>query len=269
MTIMQNFRIPKGAIKQADEIRKIEESCRIVADTLSLVEKYVVPGVETIELDKIAEDYIRSKGGIPAFKGYGPSNNPFPNSLCISVNEVIIHGIPGNRKLKDGDIVSVDCGVLKNEYYGDSATTFSVGLLSKEDEELLETTQNALEIGIANAVHQNKVYDIAGSIQSYVESKGYSLTREFTGHGLGKSLHEYPSVPNFVPPLLQRKSMPNATLLNNMVIAIEPMVHIGNKAIDVLKDGWTVVTKDRKKAAHFEHTVMIDGNKAVIFTLRS
>lgn len=266
---MQNFRIPKGAIKQADEIRKIEESCRIVADTLSLVEKYIAPGVETIELDRIAEDYIRSKDGIPAFKGYGPSNNPFPNSLCISVNEVIIHGIPGSRKLSEGDIVSVDCGVLKNEYYGDSATTFAVGSLSKEDIELLDVTQKALDSGIANAVENNKVYDIAGSIQNYVESKGYSLTREFTGHGLGKSLHEFPSIPNFVPPLLQRKSMPNAKLMNGMVIAIEPMVHVGKKEIEVLKDGWTVVTKDRTKAAHFEHTIMIDGNKAVIFTLRN
>jgi len=266
---MNNFRIPKGAIKGQDELKKIEESCRIVAETLSLVEKHVVPGVETIELDRIAEDYIRSKGGIPAFKGYGDRKNPFPNSLCISVNEVVIHGIPSNRKLIEGDVVSVDCGVLKNEYFGDSAVTFAVGSLSDEDERLLDTTHKALEIGIGNAVENNKVYDISGSIQRFVESQGYSLTREFTGHGLGRSLHEFPSVPNFVPSLLQRKSMPNAKLMNGMVLAIEPMVHIGDKSIEVLGDGWTVVTKDRKKAAHFEHTVVIDNGKAVILTLRN
>ncbi len=266
---MNNFRVPKGAIKGPDELKKIEVSCRIVAETLRLVGRYIAPGVETIELDRIAEDYIRSNGGIPAFKGYGGPKNPFPNSLCISVNEELIHGIPSRRKLKKGDVVSVDCGVLKNEYFGDSAVTFAVGSLSEEDENLLATTCKALELGIENAVENNKVYDISGSIQRFVESQGYSLTREFTGHGLGKSLHEFPSVPNFVPPLLQRKSMPNAKLMNGMVLAIEPMVHIGDKAIEVLSDGWTVVTKDRKNAAHFEHTVVIDNGKAVILTLRN
>ena len=262
------YKIPKGTIKSADEIKKIEESCRIVADTLVLLNKYVVPNVETRELDRIAEDYIRSRGGIPAFKGYESSKLKFPSSLCISINEEVIHGIPGKRKLIEGDIVSVDCGVIKDGYYGDSAITYSVGEVSESKRKLMEVTERALELGIANAVERNNIYEVSRAIQSHAELHGYSLTREYCGHGVGTHLHEFPPVPNFVPPLIQRKQFPNVKLMNNMVIAIEPMVHAGKKDIYVTKDGWTVKTKDGSPAAHFEHTVVINGNEALILTDR-
>lgn len=263
---MTNIRIPKSAYKTNDEIKLIEESCRIVAETLVLLKKYVTPGVSTLELDKIAEDYILSREAIPAFKGYQVGKLVFPNSLCISVNEEVIHGIPSNRTLKEGDIVSLDCGVLKNGYYGDGAISYPVGNVDNDVLKLLEVTEKSLYLGIEQAKVGNCIYDLSKAIQSYVEANGFSLTREYCGHGLGKSLHEFPSVPNFVPPLLRRQDFPNVKFFNSMVIAIEPMVHMGNKEISVLSDRWTVVTKDGSKAAHFEHTIVIVDNKPLILT---
>lgn len=255
-------------IKTEKEIDLIEKACRIVAETLSLIEKYVKPGVETLELDKIAEDYIRSKDAIPAFKGYMVDRKKFPATLCISIDEEVVHGIPGSRKLIEGEIVSIDCGCHKNEYYGDSAVTFGVGQISEEKTKLMDVTNKSLFLGIEQAITGNKIYDVSRAIQDYVESNGFSLTRELCGHGVGKYLHEEPSIPNFVPPLLHRQRFPNVKLYKGMSLAIEPMVHAGSLQVRTLKDGWTVVTADGKPAAHFEHTVIVDDGKAQILTLR-
>lgn len=255
-------------IKSAEEIKLMEESGRIVADTLSLLKKYIVPGIETIELDKIAEDYILSKNGRPAFKGYGDRRNKFPATLCISIDEEIVHGIPGNRKLQEGEIVSLDCGVEKNGYFGDSAVTYGVGTISEEKQKLLRVTEESLFKGIVAAVNNSKLYSVARAIQEHCESNGFSLTRELVGHGIGKNLHEDPAVPNFVPPLLHRDTFPNVKLANNMALAIEPMVHLGKKDVYTLKDGWTVATADHSPAAHFEHTIIINDDKPIILTLR-
>ncbi len=255
-------------IKIQSEISLIEKSCRIVAETLTLVGKHVKAGVETQELDKIAEDYIRSHNGRPAFKGYRVENLVFPGTLCISINDEIVHGIPSRRRLKEGDIVSVDCGCEKDGYYGDSAVTFAVGEIDEKKKRLMKITQEALFVGIEQAKNRNKVYDISRAVQDYVEKNGYSITRELVGHGIGKKLHEEPPVPNFVPPLLHRSQYPNMKLLNGMTIAIEPMVHAGKKEVKTGSDGWLVSTADGSPAAHFEHTVLIDNGKAKILTLR-
>lgn len=228
-------------------------------------------GVETIELDKIAEDYIRSKGGIPAFKGFkGDSRYPdFPGSLCVSVEEEVVHGIPSKRKLREGEIVSIDCGVILDNYYSDSAITCPVGKISEEKSKLIKVTEEALLLGIEKAVEGNKVYDISRAIQEHCESNGFSLTRELVGHGVGRKLHEDPAIPNFLPPLMYRNNFPNIKLESGMTIAIEPMVHIGKKEVRSLQDGWTIVTADGSPAAHFEHTVLVLKGKAEILTLRS
>lgn len=264
----RNLSYKQAPIIKPDDIKYIEESCRIVADTLSLLEKYVQPGVETLELDKIAEDFIRSRGGRPAFKGYGPKGSEFPNTLCISIDEQVVHGIPSNRKLVEGEIVSLDCGAEKNGWFGDSAVTYAVGKISEEKQRLMDVTQESLMKGIENALQNNKVYDISKAIQEHCEQNGYSLTRELVGHGIGKRLHEEPPVPNFVPPLLHRNKYPNMKLINGMALAIEPMVQMGRKEVYTSKDGWTVITVDKLPAAHFEHTVIINDNKPLILTLR-
>lgn len=265
----ENFRIPVGTIKSFDEIRLIAESCKIVAETLVLLHKYIKPGVETIELDRIAEDYIRTKEGIPAFKGYESNKKKFYHSLCISIDDEVIHGIPGKRKLESGQIVSIDCGVLKKGYFGDSAITYPVGEVSIEKQRLLEVTEQSLELAIENAYDNSKLYDISRAVQNHAESNGYSLTRDYCGHGVGKELHEFPPIPNFIPPLLYRKQYPNIRLMKGMTVAIEPMVHAGKKEIYVADDGWTVKTKDGSPAAHFEHTVLITRDKALILSLRN
>lgn len=256
-------------INTQSEIDLIEKSCRIVAETLILVGKNVKEGVTTLELDKIAEDYIRSCNAEPAFKGYEVEGKFFPNTLCISIDEEVVHGIPGDRKLKAGEIVSVDCGAEQKGYFGDSAATFAVGEIDNEKKKLMEVTEQSLMLGVAQAVDRNKLYDISRTVQEHVESNGFSLTRELAGHGIGRHLHEEPSVPNFVPPLLHRQSYPNVKLRKGMAIAIEPMVHAGKRAIRSLEDGWTIVTADGKPAAHFEHTVIIDEGKPIILTLRN
>lgn len=256
-------------VKSTEEINKIEKACRIVAETLQLIEKYVVAGISTLELDTIAEDYIKSKNAVPAFKGFKSDNLVFPNTLCISIDEEVVHGIPSkNRILKEGQIVSIDCGCSIDGYYGDSAVTYPVGKVTEEKEKLMKVTNESLFLGIEQAKARNKVYDISRAIQIHCEKNGYSLTRELSGHGIGKYLHEQPSIPNFVPPLLQRNYYPNEKLVNGMALAIEPMVHQGKKDVYVASDGWTIYTADKKPAAHYEHTIIVDDNKPIILTLR-
>ena len=256
-------------IKTQNEIELMEKACRIVADTLVLCGKYVKAGVETLEIDRIAEDYILSKGARPAFKGYEVDGKKFPNTLCMSIDSQIVHGIPGHRALKEGEIVSIDCGAELNGYFGDSAVTYAVGRTSDENLNLMKITEESLMLGIEQAVPKKKVYDIARAIQEYVEQKGYSVTRELVGHGIGTHLHEDPPVPNFVPPLLHRQQYPNLKLEKGMALAIEPMVHAGKKEVRTAGDGWTVFTADGRPAAHFEHTVIVDNGRPLILTLRN
>ena len=247
-----------------DDIKGIEKACRIVAETFIELEKYLKSDTETIEIDRIAEDFIRTKGAVPAFKGY----HGFPYTLCISINDEVVHGMPGNRKIKVGDIVSIDCGAQLNGYFGDSANTYPIGEISDLKAKLLRVTSEALYKGIEQARNNNKVYDISRAVQTHCEKEGFSLTRELVGHGIGKKLHEEPAIPNFVPPLLHRADYPNVKLTNGMAIAIEPMVHAGTYHVFTEDDGWTVKTKDGKPAAHFEHTVIVNDNKAIILTLK-
>jgi methionyl aminopeptidase len=253
----------------SEEFKFFERANRIVADTLSLLSKAVKPGVSTLELDKIAEDFILSNNAKPAFKGYGSIKNPFPATICASVDEVIVHGIPNEEPLQEGQIISIDCGAEYKGYFGDSAITCLVGEVSDEKRRLVEITEQALFKGIEAAITRNKVYDISRAIQTFVEENGYSLTRELVGHGIGNVLHDEPPVPNFVPLLLHRNNYPNIKLERGLAIAIEPMVHMGAKETETKKDGWTVVTKDKKPAAHWEHTVIVEDGKPIIMTLRS
>ncbi|MCX7735225.1 MAG: type I methionyl aminopeptidase [Candidatus Kapabacteria bacterium] len=268
MYISDNIVSKENLISTSDDLKKFEKACRIVADTLSLLEKHIVEGIETLELDKIAEDFIRSNNAKPAFKGYQVDGKVFPNTLCISINETVVHGIPSKRKLKAGDVVSIDCGVKYEGFFGDSALTVAVGEIDEVKKKLLKVTEESLYIGIEQAFDKSKVYNISRVIQNYVESNGFSLTKELTGHGIGKRLHQEPSIPNFVPPLLHRNKYPNMKLVKGMGLAIEPMVHAGKQEVEYLNDGWTVVTVDRSPAAHFEHTVLVD-EKPIILTLRN
>ena len=238
-------------LKSESEIDKMREAAQLVSRTLGEVAKVLEPGVETGKLDRIAEDFIKKNNARPAFKGYGSSENPFPATLCISVNDEVVHGIPGKRKLKEGDIVSIDCGVEKNGYYGDHAYTFSVGQCSEEDEKLLKTTLESLYKGIKKSVHGNKIGDISSSIQNYCEDKGYGVVRDLVGHGIGKNMHEDPSVPNY------GKAGRGERLRSGMTLAIEPMITRGDWKIKTLDDGWTIVTADGSKAAHFEHDIVV------------
>jgi methionyl aminopeptidase len=234
-------------LKTDEEIELMRIANRMVGATLAEVAKKIAAGVATFQLDKIADEFIRDHGAIPLFKGY----NGFPNALCVSVNENVVHGIPNDYQLKEGDIVSVDCGVKINGYCGDSAYTFEVGEVSPEVKNLLKTTKEALYIGIGQAVEGKRIGDIGHSIQSYCEAKGFSVVRELVGHGIGQSMHEAPEVPNY------GKKGYGALLKNGMCIAIEPMINMGKKNVKFEKDGWTVRTADRKPSAHFEHTVAI------------
>jgi methionyl aminopeptidase len=207
-------------VHTADDIKKIEAACRIVADTLALVKKHVRPGVTTAELDAIAEDHIRTRGGEPAFKGHVVDGKTFPSTLCTSIDEEVVHGMPGNRQLKAGQIIAVDCGVRKDGFYGDSACTIGVGEISTDKQRLLDATYQGLMHGIEQAKEGNRVYDIARAIQAHVEKQGFSVVRELVGHGIGRHLHEEPPVPNFVPGLLHRSRYPNAKLRNGMALAV-------------------------------------------------
>jgi methionyl aminopeptidase len=254
----------------SDDFKKFEKANRITADTLSLVAKYVKPGVSTLELDKIAEDYILSQNAKPAFKGFQDGNEtPFPNTICASVDEVVVHGIPNRRNLKEGEIISIDMGVEYEGFFGDSAITCPVGVVSEEKAKLIKVTQESLEKGIENAIEGRKVYDISKVIQAYCEGFGYNVVRELIGHGIGDKLHDDPPVPNYVPLLLHRANLPNWKLIKGLAIAIEPMVMIGDKAIETLDDGWGVRTKDKSATAHWEHTIVIENGKPIIMTLRN
>jgi methionyl aminopeptidase len=248
-------------LKSESEIDKMRESAQLVSRTLGEVAKYVEPGVTTAKLDRVAEDYIRRYNARPAFKGYGSGNNPFPATLCISINEEVVHGIPSkDRKLQEGDIVSIDCGVEKNGYYGDHAYTFAVGDCDEKVLKLLKTTLESLYKGIEQAVHGNNVGDISSAIQSHCENEGFGVVRDLVGHGLGRSLHEDPSVPNFGRPAGGER------LRTGMTLAIEPMITMGTWKVNTLKDGWTIVTADSSIAAHFEHDVVVREGKAEILS---
>lgn len=249
-------------VKTKDEIKLIEKSCKIVAEVLYKLKKYIKPGITTKELDTIAEDIILSRNALPAFKGYKTLDSPpYPATLCVSINNEVVHGIPGDKVLKEGDIVSIDCGVVKDHYYGDAAITYGVGAISKELERLLMTTKYALFEGIAMAIENNRVTDISYAIQSYVEKEGFSVVRDLTGHGIGRKLHEEPAIPNF-----GRKGL-GIKLKENMTLAIEPMVNMGHYGVKIAEDGWTIITVDGKPSAHFEHTVVVKKNKAEILTV--
>jgi len=249
-------------IKTHKEIDFIRESCRIVAETLRLAKSNVRVGVTTNELDRIAEDYIRSNDAIPAFKGYSQGGLPgFPGSICTSINDAVVHGIPGQTKLEEGDIISLDVGVLKNNYYGDAALTVAVGNISDEKKLLLEVTEKSLQLGIEQAKSGNRVHDISAAVQDYVEQNGFSIVRDLCGHGVGKFLHEDPAVPNF------GKRGTGAKLKKGMTIAIEPMVNAGRYEVITSPDGWTVMTADASPSAHFEHTILILDNSPEILTV--
>jgi methionyl aminopeptidase len=249
-------------IKSKKEIDYIRESCRIVAETLQLLKANVKLGITTLELDRIAEDYIRSNNALPAFKGYSQGGAPgFPGSICSSIDDEVVHGIPGTRTLKDGEIVSLDIGVLKNGFFGDAALTVPIGNISADKKKLLEVTERSLQLGIEQAIAGNKVHDISNAVQVYVEENGFSIVRDLCGHGVGKFLHEDPSIPNF-----GRKGT-GPKLKNGMTLAIEPMVNAGKYDVITAKDGWTIITADGSTSAHFEHTILINNNLPEILTI--
>ncbi|MCD6427929.1 MAG: type I methionyl aminopeptidase [Caldisericaceae bacterium] len=244
-------------LKTREEIEKIKKSGKILRQALELVKSKVKVGITTGELDKIAEEFIRSKGAIPACKGY----EGFPGTMCISVNDEVVHGIPGKRKLKEGDVVSFDSCVLLDGWYSDSAITVIVGRPKTEnDKKLVEVTEQALYIGIEKAVAGNRIGDISAAVQEFVEKNGFSLVREYTGHGIGRHLHEDPSVPNY------GKKGTGMILKEGMCIAIEPMVCAGDYGLYTAEDGWTAITVDHSNAAHFEHTIAITKNGPEILT---
>ncbi len=242
--------------KTEEEIELLKESSLLVGKTLAEVAKHIKPGIETLFLDKIAEDFIRDHGALPGFKGY----NGFKHTLCISVNDEVVHGIPGKRVLQDGDIASIDCGTLKNGFYGDSAYTFAVGNVSDDKLRLMEATKESLYRGISVAVEGKRIGDIGFEIQSYVESLGYSVVRDLVGHGLGRKLHEKPEVPNY------GKQGTGMKLNAGLVIAIEPMINMGVRSVIQDRDGWTIRTADRLVSAHYEHNIVVRKGKAEILS---
>ena len=245
-------------LKTGRELSVMREACRISAGALQLVGKAIEPGITTAELDKIAENYIRSKGAVPNFKNY----QGYPATACISVNNEVIHGIPSRKRvIKQGDIVSVDLGALFNGYHGDNAATFACGDISEEAKRLMDATRESLYEGIKAAVAGGRIGDIGHAVQSYIEARGYSVVRKFVGHGIGTKLHEAPEVPNFGTPSRGIRLMPGMTL------AIEPMVNAGGSDVEILPDGWTVLTKDGSLSAHFEHTVAITSSGPQIMTI--
>lgn len=245
------------AIKNSRELAAMKEACIISARALKLAGEAVEPGVTTAEIDHLVRQYIEAQGAKPSFLGYGG----FPASACISVNETVIHGIPDKRKIRAGDIVSVDVGAFFGGYHGDNAATFAAGAVSKEAQALMDATRESLYEGIRAAVVGNRIGDIGAAVQRYVEVRGYSVVRQFVGHGVGTDLHEDPSVPNFGTPGRGPRLLPG------MTIAIEPMINAGTEDVRILKDGWTTVTKDGRLSAHFEHTVAITPDGPVIMTL--
>ncbi len=248
-------------LKSAGELSLMRECGRIVSEVLALVGSSVRPGMTTKELDEMAEEYIRAQGGVPAFKGYGPDRkNLFPATLCVSVDDVVVHGIPDGRPLEEGQVVSVDVGVKKDRHFGDAAKTFVVGKIGEEKQRLLQVTEAALHEGIRHARAGNHLQDISAAIQKHVEQAGFSVVRDLVGHGIGKNLHEEPAIPNY------GTAGTGIILKANMTLAIEPMVNAGTHVVRVDDDGWTVRTADGRPSAHFEHTVVITNNEAEILT---
>lgn len=243
-------------IKSRDEIEKIRAACRIVAWAIDELKTFIKTGITTREIEKIADNIIVKNGGIPAFKGY----RGYPSSICTSVNEQVIHGIPSNRRLKDGDIIGIDIGVNYKGYFGDAAVTLPVGQIDEQARKLLAVTEESLYRGIDKTKAGNRVSDISNAVQRYVESNGFSVVRNFTGHGVGRFLHEEPQIPNYGPPGKGPK------LRAGMVLAIEPMVNAGGWEVDILEDGWTTVTRDGGLSAHFEHTVAVNETGIDILT---
>ena len=249
------------SVKTSREIDLMREVGRVVAGILESVGKYIQPGIATEELDRIAEDYVLSQNAKPAFKGYGfDKRNLFPATICLSIDDQVVHGIPGPRKLEEGQLVSVDVGAIKNGYYGDAARTFALGKITEEKKRLMEVTEKSLYLGIENAVAGNHVEDISQAVQEYVEVNGFSVVRDLVGHGVGTKLHEDPPVPNY------GKKGRGPLLRKGMTLAIEPMVNAGSYRVYTAKDGWTVYTSDGKPSAHFEHTVVITDGKPEILT---
>ena len=243
--------------KSLEEIELIRESALLVSKTLGELKKHIAPGVIPLDLDKIAETFIRDHNADPGFLGL----YDFPNTLCMSINEAVVHGIPSKEPLKNGDIVSVDCGVLKNNYFGDHAYTFEVGEVSNEIKQLLSVTKESLYRGINKLKVGNRIGDVSNEIQSFTENFGYGVVRELVGHGLGKSLHEDPDIPNFGIINTGPK------IKNGLVVAIEPMINLGTKDVEQADDGWTVITVDKKPSAHYEHNVaVIDGKPEILST---
>jgi len=245
-------------IRNQKEINLIKESSGMVFDVLESLNELITPGASPKDLDSFAENYIKNNGGIPAFKGY----MGFPSTLCISVNEEVVHGIPSERLLKNGDIVSIDCGVLKNGFYGDSARTYAVGKISKELNNLLDVTKKSLSLGIKSAKTGGRLSDIGYAIQKYVENNGFSVVRDLVGHGIGENLHEEPQIPNY------GEKGEGIILKEGMCFAIEPMVNMGENEILTKKDGWTIYTKDMKPSAHFEHTIVVRKEGGEILSTR-
>ena len=242
--------------KSLEEIELIRESALLVSKTLGELKKHIVPGAIPLDLDKIAETFIRDHNANPGFLGL----YDFPNTLCISINEAVVHGIPGKNPLKSGDIVSIDCGVLKNNYFGDHAYTYEVGEVSHEIKQLLSVTKESLYRGINKLKVGNKIGDVSNEIQSFTENFGYGVVRELVGHGLGESLHEDPDIPNFGI----KNTGPK--IKNGLVVAIEPMINLGTKDVEQHKDGWTVITMDKKPSAHYEHNVAVINGKPEILS---
>jgi methionyl aminopeptidase len=243
-------------LKTNEEVELLRKSNMLVSRTLAEIASLIRPGITTLDLDKAAETFILDNGGKPAFKGY----NGFPKTLCTSVNDEVVHGIPSGYILKEGDIISVDCGVLMNGYYGDSAYTFAVGEIDEEVRRLLEVTKASLEEGVKEAIAGNRVGDISFAVQTMAENAGYSVVRELVGHGLGTKLHEAPEVPNY------GKRGSGAKMAKGLVICIEPMINMGLQETIQMRDGWTIKTADGKPSAHFEYAVAIDKEKADVLT---
>ena len=246
-------------IRNSGEIEKLRKSARIVAEILTRIESRIQPGVSTEELDREIEEYILSKDARPAFKGF----HGFPASSCISLNDEVVHGIPDKRKLKSGDIVSIDIGVELNGYYGDAAKTFAVGKISDDKKRLMKITQESLYVGIEAAKEGGRLSDISHAIQSHVETAGFSVVRDLVGHGIGKQMHEEPQIPNYGDP------HQGPRLKAGMVFAIEPMVNMGSFEVKTLLDNWTVATLDGLPSAHFEHDIVINGEKAEILSIEN
>jgi len=242
-------------IRTKDEIETIRKNALMVTATLTEVAKMLKPGVTTLAIDKMAEQFIRDNGGLPSFKGYGPRSNPFPASLCISVNEVVVHGLPGAYELKEGDVITIDCGFYRDGYHGDHAYTFAVGEVSSEVSKLMRVTKEALAMAVAAAKENNRVGDISFTVENYTNKlNGYGVVRELVGHGVGKKLHEDPQVPNY------GRRGDGKRLKEGMVLAIEPMINLGTHKVQTLQDGWTVVTADGKPSVHYEHTTVVRKN---------